>query len=130
MTKILRYLALAGMLTMVLPLASLASTNKEQKKNVAVEDQVVLAGKTLKPGHYQVEWQDNGPAVQVKFMQAGKTVLTAPAKVAQLNQKPPYDAVVESTKKNGQKTISEIEWSSEREALMFGPSAHHSRSGS
>ena len=125
--RVLRLLALAGMLTMVFPLASMASskTSKEQKKKVAVEDQVELAGKTLKPGTYQVEWQGSGPIVEVNFMQSGKTVLTAPAKIAQLHQKAPYDAVVESTQKNGVKTISEIEWNNQREALTFGAQAHH-----
>ncbi len=124
--KILRLLALAGMLTMVLPLASLASDNnaREQKKNVNLADQVVLAGKTLPAGQYQVEWQGNGPNVKVNFLKSGKTVLTAPAKVAQLNTKAPYDAVVESTRKNGTKTISEIEWNNQRQALMFGAQAH------
>jgi hypothetical protein len=32
---------------------------------------------------------------------------------------------VESTQKNGVKTISEIEWNNQREALTFGAQAHH-----
>jgi hypothetical protein len=114
------------MLTMVFPLASLASNNatREQKKNVQIADQVVLAGKTLPAGQYKVEWQGNGPNVKVNFVQSGKTVLTAPARVAQLNTKAPYDAVVENTRKNGAKTITEIEWNHQREALMFGAQAH------
>ena len=106
---VMRFLALAGMLTRVFPLASLATNNpaKGQKKNVDVPDQVVLAGKTLKPGQYKVEWQGNGPMANVKFLQSNKTVLTAPAKIAQLRQKAPYDAVVENTAKNGTKTIRE-----------------------
>lgn len=124
--KILRLLALAGMLTIVFPLASLASDNsaREQKKDVNLADQVVLAGKTLAPGQYKVEWQGNGPNVKVNFVKSGKTVLTAPAKVAQLKTKAPYDAVVERTRKNGAKTISEIEWNNQRQALMFGAQAH------
>jgi hypothetical protein len=123
--KVLRLLALAGMLTMVFPLTSLAGNNTaQQKKNVQIADQVVLAGKTLAPGQYKVEWQGNGPNVKVNFMKSGKTVLTAPAKVAQLKTKVPYDAVVESTRKNGTKTISEIEWNNQSEALMFGAQAH------
>jgi hypothetical protein len=124
--KVLRLLALAGMLTMVFPLASLASNNSacEQKKNVNLADQVVLAGKTLAPGQYKVEWQGNGPNVKVNFVKSGKTVVTAPAKVAQLNSKAPYDAVVENTRKNGTKTIREIEWNNQRQALMFGAQAH------
>ena len=130
--KILKFLALAGMMTMMLPLASLASANssKQQKRNVNVADQVEMAGKTLKPGAYTVEWQGNGPNVNVKFLQHGRTVLTAPAKVAQLQQKAPYDAVIENTRKNGSKTISEIEWNNQRDALMFGQGhagAHHNR---
>ena len=124
--KILRLLALAGMLTIVFPLASLASDNsaREQKKDVNLADQVVLAGKTLAPGQYKVEWQGNGPNVKVNFVKSGKTVLTAPAKVAQLKTKAPYDAVVDRTRKNGAKTISEIEWNNQRQALMFGAQAH------
>jgi hypothetical protein len=124
--KVLRFLALAGMLTMIFPLASLASENsaKAQKKNVAVADQVVLAGRTLKPGQYKVEWQGNGPMVNVSFLQSGKTVLTDPAKVTQLSAKAPYDAVVENTRQNGTKTINEIEWNNQREALVFGSQSH------
>ncbi|HLK32498.1 MAG TPA: hypothetical protein VKT29_05370 [Terriglobales bacterium] len=132
--RILRFLALAGMFTMVLPLASLASTKNstEQKKNISLLDTVELAGKTLSPGQYKVEWNGTGPMVHVKFLKNGKTVLTAPAEVAQLQQKAPYSAVVENTKKNGTKTLREIEWNNQREALIFGPQArsghaHHTR---
>lgn len=123
--RVLRFLALAGMLTFVLPLALLASNNtRPQKKNVDVADQVVLAGKTLAPGQYKVEWQGSGPNVKVNFVKSGKTVLTAPARVAQLKAKAPYDAVVENTRKNGTKTITEIQWNNKREALRFGAQAH------
>jgi hypothetical protein len=124
--KVLRFLALAGMLTMVFPLALLAGDNtaREQKKNVDVADQVELAGTTLPPGHYRVEWQGNGPTVNVTFLKSGKTVLTAPATVAHLQEKAPYDAVVENTNANGAKTIREIEWNNQREALMFGAQGH------
>jgi len=126
--KVLRLLALAGTLTMVFPLASLASNNTaEQKKNVQIADQIVLAGKTLPAGQYKVEWQGNGPNVKVNFVQSGKTVLTAPATIAQLKTKAPYDAVVENTRKNGTKTIREIEWNNQRQALMFGAQAHPAR---
>lgn len=82
--KVMRFLALAATLSMIFPLAAPASSNasKEQKKRVAVEDQVKLAGKTLMPGSY------------------------------------------ESTNKDGNKTISEIEWNNQREALRFGAPAH------
>jgi putative aminopeptidase FrvX len=126
--KVLKLLALAGMLSMVFPLASSASDTaaKEQKKNVAVADTVVMAGKTLNPGQYKIEWSGNGPVVHVKFLQNGNPVVTVPAKVTQLAQKAPYDAVIENTKKNGSKTISQIEWNNQRETLTFGPQAQTS----
>jgi hypothetical protein len=114
------------MFTFVLPLALLAGNNntRPQKKNVDVTDQVVLAGTTLAPGQYKVEWQGSGPNVKVNFLKSGKTVLTAPARVEQLKTKAPYDAVVENIRNNGTKTIREIEWNNQREALMFGTQAH------
>ena len=129
--KILRVLAFAGAVGMMFPAVSLASA-KEQKKKVAIEDPVEVAGKTLKPGQYQVKWAGNGPTVHVSFLKDGKTLLTAPAQVAQLRQKAPYDAVVENTKRNGKKSISEIEWNNQREALRFGKTASglHNKRGS
>jgi hypothetical protein len=69
--------------------------------------------------------------VKVKFLQYGKTLLTAPAQLARLKTPAPYSAVVENTQKNGAKTIQEIEWNHKREALKFGsqPQVHqHKRS--
>lgn len=135
--KAVRLMAVAAMLSLVFPLASLASakTSREQKQKVSVMDKVEIAGKTLQPGSYQVEWQGNGPMVNVKFMQYGKTLLTTPAHVAQLKAPAPYSAVVETTHKNGAKTIQEIEWNHKREALKFGSqpamgAMHHSRRSS
>lgn len=135
--KAVRLLAVAAMLSLVFPLASLASakTSQEQKQKVSVVDKVEIAGKTLNPGNYQVEWQGNGPAVNVKFMQDGKTLVTAPAQLARLTNPAPYSAVVETTQKNGAKIIQEIEWNHKREALKFGsqPQAgamHHTKRNS
>lgn len=129
--RILRVLAFAGAVGMMFPTMSLASAKEQQKKKVAIEDPVEVAGKTLKPGQYQVKWAGKGPTVHVSFLKDGKTLLTAPAQVAQLEQKAPYDAVVEKTKKNGKKSISEIEWNNQREALRFGKSGsgHHNKRG-
>ena len=134
--KAVRLLAVAAMLSLVFPLASLASakTSQQQKEKVSVVDPVQIAGQTLQPGNYQVEWQGNGPMVNVKFLQYGKTLLTAPAQLAQLKAPAPYSAVVENTRKNGTKTIQEIEWNHKREALKFashpatGRSHHNKRS--
>ena len=132
--KAVRLLAVAAMCSMVFPLASLASARSSQRKEkVSVMDKVQIAGKTLRPGNYQVEWQGNGPTVNVKFLKYGKTLLTAPAQLAQLKTPAPYSAVVENTHKNGAKTIQEIEWNHKREALKFGPQAgqmHHNKRSS
>jgi hypothetical protein len=127
--KVLRFLALAGMLTMVFPLAAMASAKapKPEKKKIAVIDHIQVAGKTLQPGQYQVEWRGSGPTVNVKFLKHGKTILTAPAQLAQLKTPAPYDAVVENTSKNGAKTMHEIEWNHQREALRFVSQSHTSQ---
>ena len=134
--KAVRLFSVAAMLSLVFPLASMASTKtQEQKQKVSLMDKVEIAGKTLQPGNYQVEWQGNGPTVNVKFLKYGKTMLTAPAQLAQLQTPAPYSAVVENTQKNGAKTIQEIEWNHKREALKFGsqPQAgqmHHNKRSS
>ena len=38
-----------------------------------------VAAAELKPGDYKVEWEGAGPQVEVRFLQEGKVVATAPA---------------------------------------------------
>jgi len=75
-TKYFQHLAILSTLALLFPLGALARDNAH---SVDIFDAVQIGGTQLKPGNYKVEWQGEGPAVQVSFQHNGKTVATVPA---------------------------------------------------
>ena len=63
-------------------LASVAFAGVVNKGTLNLKDTVSVDGQTLKPGNYRVEWNGDGPNVQVKLIQGKTTVVTFPAQVA------------------------------------------------
>ncbi len=115
--KYANYLALLATLTLLLPICALARDKNEHSVNIAESLQV--GATQLKPGKYQVEWQEAGPTVQVRFMLHGKTVATASATLktddAQVKQD---DVVFQRTGNKG--LLKEIDFGHQKEALVFG----------
>src|SRR5690349_4656657 len=61
------------------PLVSLAAT--KNSKNIDIASPAMVGDQQLKPGTYTIEWNGNGPNVQVEFLRNNKAVATAPARV-------------------------------------------------
>lgn len=61
------------------PLVSLAAT--KNSKHIDIASPAMVANQQLKPGTYKVEWNGNGPNVQVEFLRNNKEVASAPARV-------------------------------------------------
>ncbi|MGA7295260.1 MAG: hypothetical protein WBW53_15760 [Terriglobales bacterium] len=112
-----RYLALVGALSILLPVCAFAGNKNERSVNIT--DSVQVGGTQLKPGNYKVEWENAGPAVQVTFLQHGKTVATAPATLKTNDSQVTQDDIVVSTRSQ-HKVLSEIDFSHQKEALIFG----------
>ena len=72
-----------------LPILSFAAT----RKSITVSDPITIGSTELKPGDYKVQWDGNGPTVQVSFIQGNKTVATAPASVQQQSNE--FDGALE-----------------------------------
>ncbi len=94
----LRSLSLVLLLAVV-PLLCFANTNK---KTINIVDRVKVGSTVLQPGEYVVQWDGNGPSVQVQFRQNNKVVATAPASVQ--NQSSPYDGAVDMKSVQGSDT--------------------------
>jgi hypothetical protein len=114
--KSVKYLALLSILAVLSPLGAFA--RDKNQRSVDLPDAVQVGGKQLEPGHYKLQWQGSGPDVQVTFQQNGKTVATAQAEVKTNDSHVTQDAVVESENK----TLNEIDFSRDKEALIFQPS--------
>lgn len=116
--KYFKYLALLATATLLFPLSALARDRNEH--SVEIADSVQIGSTLLKPGSYKVEWQEAGPAVHVKFIQNGKTVLTAPGTLKTDDVKVFQDDVVTQSISAHKKVLKEIDFGRQKEALLFG----------
>lgn len=107
-------------LALAVPIAAFASENN--KRNVDIADTVQVGNAHLKPGDYKLEWQGNGPAVRVNFLQDGKTVATVPATLKMHDSEVTEDDIVTRTTTANTKRLEEIDFLHQKEALVFGRS--------
>jgi hypothetical protein len=97
--------------------AALAGVNNKGK--LELSDKVVVAGKALDPGNYNVEWNGSGPTVQVTLLQGKQTVATIPARLTEETSANPQDAYSTSAGPDGSKALTAIYPSGKRIALEF-----------
>lgn len=103
--KYAKYLALLATLTLLTPFCALA--RERNQHSVDIHNSVQVGTTQLKPGSYKVEWQEDGPAVNVRFVQGGKTVVT-------------QDDMVMRTTSANKNVLEEIDFGHQKEALVFG----------
>jgi hypothetical protein len=108
----------SALLSMIflLPVAAMARDHDSRKVNIG--ENVVVAGHQLTPGNYKLEWHANGPRVEVNFVQDGKVVATAPARLKTGDSQVTQDDIV--TRKTANKDrLMEIDFGKQKEALLF-----------
>jgi hypothetical protein len=112
--KHLRYLlALLSVLALLSPLSVFARDKNQH--SVDIPSTLQVGDTQLKPGNYKVKWDGAGPDVQVTFLRDGKTVATVPATL-KTNDDVAYDDIVTDS---DNKTLSEIDFHRDKEALVF-----------
>jgi hypothetical protein len=102
---------------MLAPIPLLARDTNSRSVNIP--DKVVVAGHQLDPGHYKVEWQQEGPRVQVNFVQDGKTIASAPATLKTNDAQVTQDDIVTRQTASQKARLMEIDFGHQKEALLF-----------
>jgi hypothetical protein len=115
-TKYLQHLAILTTLALQFPLGALARDNSH---SVDISDVMQIGGIQLKPGNYKVEWQGDGPAVQVSFQHNGKTVITVPATLKANDADVTRDAIMTEATSADTTTLKEIDFGHQKQALVF-----------
>ncbi len=115
--KFLKYVALLSTLALLFSLSAFARDKNQH--NVNISDAVQVAGTHLQPGSYKVEWQGTGPNVQVNFVQNGKTVATVPGTLKTNDEQVTQDQIVTNLSSAPNKTLNEIDFRRDKEALIF-----------
>jgi hypothetical protein len=117
--KHLNLLALLSTLALVFLFPVSALARDKNQHSVDIGDTVQVGNTQLKPGSYEIEWQGTGPTVQVRFLQGGKTVATAPATLQTNDKQVTQNGVVVDRTSANTKALEEIDFSRQKEALVF-----------
>lgn len=89
------------------------------RQSFQVTSDLLVAGKKLAPGSYEVVWLGTDTAVQVEVQQHGKTIVLAPAQISPLPQSSTADKTVTHTNPDGSMTIASLEFAGEHFAIVF-----------
>jgi len=111
-----KYMILLATLTLGLPLSAWARPKNEH--NLTIYDPVQVGSTQLKPGDYKVEWQGTGQAVQVRFLQYGKTVATTQGKLVEEKKPSSQDDVV-TVKVGNAERLEEIDFEGNKDSLVI-----------
>jgi hypothetical protein len=92
-------------LALMLPVFALAA--EKNSANFQITSKVELNGITLSPGYYKLEWNGEGPDVQLSILQGRKTVAQLPARLVNGNYQQP--AIVTHQNNSGDNVLDQIQ---------------------
>jgi hypothetical protein len=107
------------LLTFALLSSLCALARDKAQHSIDLPDSVQVGSTHLKAGNYKVQWQGAGPSVEVAFLQNGKTVATATAKLKPTDHKVAQDDIIVSNTTDT-KALQEIDFARPNQALVFG----------
>lgn len=93
------------------------------KASMQVSEPIQVNGTKLAPGDYKVEWDGNGPNVDVSIMKGKQVVAKVPAQIVNLDQASPANATVVKKNDDGSRSLSQIRVSGKKYALAVGEDA-------
>ena len=111
-----KYIAIVAVLASGLSLNAFAKDKNETR--VTLSDSVQVGTTALKPGDYTLQWEGNGPDVQVKILKGKNVVATVPAKLGQ-GTSGRANAITTRTV-NNVKTLDEVDFAGGKQSLVFG----------
>jgi hypothetical protein len=114
-----KYIAIVAVLASGLSLNAFAKDKNETR--ITLSDSVQVGTTDLKPGDYTLQWDGNGPDVQVKILKSKNVVATVPAKLGQ-GTSLRANAITMRTV-NNVKTLDEVDFAGGKQALVFGEAA-------
>jgi hypothetical protein len=111
-----KYIAIVAVLASGLSLNAFAKDKNETR--VTLSDAVQVGTTDLKPGDCTLQWEGNGPDVQVKILKGKNVVATVPAKLGQ-GTSGRANAITTRTV-NNVKTLDEVDFAGGKQSLVFG----------
>ena len=115
-------------LGLALMLASSAFAATQAK--LQIDHPVTVNGTTLKAGEYKVQWEGNGPNVELSILQGKNVVAKAPAHVVELQTPSAYDAALTHKNDSGPNSLAGIRFQGKKMSLELGEASDGMQAGS
>jgi len=116
-----------SLLSLALLLAS--SAFAANKGSLQVYSDIMVGGKQLKAGSYNVTWEGSGNSVQLNILKGKNVVATAPAQMVTLPKAPDRNAAVLNRNSDGSVSLSEVRFAGKTYSLQVSEDPSGSASG-
>jgi hypothetical protein len=103
-------------------LTSSAFAGTSAKGSLQLSNPVVVNGTTLKPGDYKLNWEGEGPNVELSIIQGKNVVAKVPAHVVDLTSPAANTAAVTKKQDSGPNALAGIRFQGKKTALEIGDS--------
>ncbi|HEY1677141.1 MAG TPA: hypothetical protein VGG04_05505 [Candidatus Sulfotelmatobacter sp.] len=118
--------------SLVLGLAVLVASSAfaANKASLTLVNPATINGTQLKAGDYRLEWEGNGPAVEVSIMKGKNVLAKVPGKLVDLAAPAQNNAAVVEKSDSGASTLSGARFEGKKFALELGESSNGMQAGS
>lgn len=113
-------------LALVLASSAFAAT----KASLNLQSPATVNGTQLKAGEYKVQWEGNGPNVEVSILKGKNVVAKVPAKLVDLNTASQNDVALVKTGDDGSRSLAGVRFQGKKVALEIGESSDGMQGGS
>jgi phosphoribosylformylglycinamidine (FGAM) synthase-like enzyme len=93
-----------------------------EKSQLTIFDPVNVAGTQLRSGDYTLQWQGNGPNVELSILKGKTVMVTTPARLVDKDQAAPAGATTTKLNDDGTRSLSEIRVRGKKYVLEIGNS--------
>ncbi|HEX4425333.1 MAG TPA: hypothetical protein VH079_08025 [Terriglobales bacterium] len=94
-----------------------------EKTSITTYAPMTVSGKQLQAGHYTIQWEGNGPMVQVSILRDKSVVAVTPARLVDVKLGSDNSGYSLTTNSDGSQTLSEIHLHDKKHALEFSGEA-------
>lgn len=99
------------------------------KASLQLSNAVTVNGTTLNAGDYKIQWEGNGPNVEVSFVQGKNVVAKAPARIVELPT-PAANTAALTHQGNGANTLDALHFQGKKFSLELGEAGEAMQGGS
>ena len=125
----MKFATVSKTLMMGLALVLASSAFAATKANLQLTNPVTVNGATLKAGDYKVQWEGNGPNVELSILQGKNVLAKVPARVVALETAASNDAAVTHKNDSGPNTLTGVRFEGKKIALDLGEATDSMQAG-